>query len=137
MALDARLIHGDATEHMSAAAGCNLCIADPPYHRITKEHMAQKRGYAGFNPKYPALSEFKRPGNVWTDLPELFKPTRTAEKPVSWFSRLIAAHSNEGDLVFDPFCGTGNSLVAARDLGRSWVGCETDANAHAIASEKL
>ena len=38
--------------------------------------------------------------------------------------RIIKAHSNEGDLVFDPFLGTGTTCVVAKELGRNSFGCE-------------
>lgn len=85
---------------------------------------SQKRGYAGFNPKYPAKSDFKRVSNVWDDIPELMRPTRNCEKPIPLLERLIATHSNAGDLVVDFFAGTGSTGVAARRLGRRFLGCE-------------
>ncbi|MDD5309243.1 MAG: site-specific DNA-methyltransferase [Deltaproteobacteria bacterium] len=46
------------------------------------------------------------------------------EKNVSLLSRIVAASSNEGDLVLDCFCGSGTSLVAADMLGRRWIGID-------------
>jgi adenine-specific DNA-methyltransferase len=46
------------------------------------------------------------------------------QKPLTVAERIIAAASNEGDLVADFFCGSGTALVAAEKLGRSWVGCD-------------
>jgi len=86
--------------------------------------LDEKRGYAGFNPKYPAKSEYKRVTNVWTDIPELMRPERNAQKPVALMERIVRTHSNEGDLVVDPFCGWGTAGVAAIGLGRRFLGCE-------------
>jgi len=44
--------------------------------------------------------------------------------PESLLSRIINVSSNEGDLVFDPFVGSGTTLAAAQRLGRNWLGCE-------------
>jgi site-specific DNA-methyltransferase (adenine-specific) len=52
------------------------------------------------------------------------------EKPVSVLIPLVEAFSNPGDVVLDPFCGSGSSLVAAKRLGRHFTGIEIDA-AHA------
>jgi site-specific DNA-methyltransferase (adenine-specific) len=49
-----------------------------------------------------------------------------AEKPVSLLSRLIACSSLPGDSVLDPCCGSGSTLVAARDLKRRGLGIEVD-----------
>ena len=87
-------------------------------------YLEEKRGYAGFNPKYPAKSEFKRVSNVWTDISELFKPERKCQKPLALLKRLVATHSNPGDIVVDPFVGWGTTGVAALELGRNFVGAE-------------
>jgi DNA modification methylase len=46
------------------------------------------------------------------------------QKPVALLERIISTTTNGGDLVVDPFCGTGTTLVAAERLGRSWVGAD-------------
>jgi DNA modification methylase len=46
------------------------------------------------------------------------------QKPVALLERIIAATSNPGDLVLDPFCGCGTALVAAQKLGRRWIGID-------------
>lgn len=86
--------------------------------------LSEKRGYAGFNPKYPAKSEFKRVSNVWDDIPELMRPSRSCEKPLPLLKRFIETHSNTGDLVVDFFSGSGSTGVAARQLNRRFLGCE-------------
>ncbi len=45
-------------------------------------------------------------------------------KPVPLLSKLISLHSATGDIVLDPFCGSGSTLVAARQLGRNFIGVE-------------
>lgn len=83
-----------------------------------------KRGYAGFNEKYPAKSEFKRVSNVWDDIPELMRPERNTQKPIPLMERVVRTHSNEGDKVVDPFCGWGTTGVASENLGRDFLGSE-------------
>lgn len=46
------------------------------------------------------------------------------QKPLKLLERIILASSNEGDLVLDPFCGSGTTLVAANNLKRNWVGID-------------
>lgn len=86
--------------------------------------LDEKRGYAGFNPKYPAKSEYKRVTNVWTDIPELMRPKRNTQKPVKLMERIVSTHSNKGDLVVDMFCGSGTTGEAAIGLERRFLGCE-------------
>lgn len=50
---------------------------------------------------------------------------------------LIETFSAPDGLVLDPFAGSGSTLLAARMLGRPWLGIELDAEYHAIASLRL
>ena len=46
------------------------------------------------------------------------------QKPIALYKRIIQASSNEGDLVLDPFCGCGTTLLAAEALNRRWLGID-------------
>jgi DNA modification methylase len=46
------------------------------------------------------------------------------QKPLALLERIIAASSNEGDVVLDPFCGCGTAVDAAQKLGRRWIGID-------------
>ncbi len=46
------------------------------------------------------------------------------QKPEGLLRRIIAASSNPGDLVLDPFCGCGTAVAAAHRLGRKWIGID-------------
>jgi|SRR5579863_400930 len=46
------------------------------------------------------------------------------QKPVPLLKRIVLASSNEGDVIFDPFCGCGTTIYAAHEAGRSWIGCD-------------
>lgn len=46
------------------------------------------------------------------------------QKPEELFRRLVLASSNVGDLVIDPFLGSGTTAVVAEQLGRTWMGCD-------------
>jgi adenine specific DNA methylase Mod len=46
------------------------------------------------------------------------------QKPLALLERIIAASSNEGDVVLDPFCGCGTAVDAAQKLGRQWIGID-------------
>jgi len=52
-----------------------------------------------------------------------FHPT---QKNTKMFQELIEKHSNEGDVVLDPFLGSGTTAVAAKATGRKFIGCELD-----------
>ena len=59
------------------------------------------------------------------------------QKPVSVLTPLIEGFTNPSDIVLDPFCGSGSTLVAARQLGRRFIGIELDAGHHATASRRV
>ena len=59
--------------------------------------------------------------------PERLKdPKHPAQKPIRLLKHLISISTNPGDIVFDPFMGVGSSGVAAKELGREYIGCEID-----------
>jgi len=59
------------------------------------------------------------------------------QKPLNILSELILAFSQPGAHVLDPFCGSGSTLVAARDLGRSATGIEIDPAYARVAEQRL
>lgn len=59
------------------------------------------------------------------------------EKPVELLKEIINATTVRGDLVIDPFAGSASTLIAARELGRNWWGCELDENHYESAFNRL
>ncbi len=59
------------------------------------------------------------------------------QKPLALLRRIIALASNPGDLVLDPFCGSGTTLIAAHRLGRRWIGIDANPQAIAIAKSRV
>ncbi len=51
------------------------------------------------------------------------------QKPLALLERIIAASSNPGDVVLDPFCGCGTTVEAAERLGRNWIGIDISGDA--------
>ncbi len=84
------------------------------------------------DPQQPAKSI----GDVidWTYTGNKLHPT---QKPLSALLPLVETFSPPGGLVLDPFTGSGSSLLAAKRLGRDYLGIELDAEYHAIATHRL
>jgi site-specific DNA-methyltransferase (adenine-specific) len=59
------------------------------------------------------------------------------EKAVEVLTPLIAAFTKPGDVVLDPFCGSGSTLVAAKQAGHETVGIELDRSHHRIAQRRV
>ena len=64
-------------------------------------------------------TDFSPVGRIRTEL--LGYPT---QKPRALYERIIRASSNKGDLVLDPFCGCGTTLMSAESLERQWIGID-------------
>lgn len=66
---------------------------------------------------------------LWDDIPPINSRAQErlgypTQKPLALLERIIAASSNEGDVVLDPFCGCGTAVHAAEKLGRQWIGID-------------
>jgi DNA modification methylase len=66
-------------------------------------------------------------GDVWTDIDRINQAAKErlgypTQKPEALLDRILAASSDEGDTVFDPFCGCGTTVAVAQRLGRKWIG---------------
>jgi site-specific DNA-methyltransferase (adenine-specific) len=59
------------------------------------------------------------------------------QKPLRLVRRAIVASSGEGDLVFDPFSGSGTTGVAAKELGRFFVGVEREEGYAELAARRI
>lgn len=82
------------------------------------------------------------PSNIWTDLTVPFwsMPENTdhpTQKPEKLLAKIILASSQSGDLVFDPFLGSGTTSVVAKKLGRRFIGVELDLTYCCFAEKRL
>ena len=59
------------------------------------------------------------------------------QKPEALLERIIQASSNPGDVVLDPFCGSGTTLAVAQKLGRNWIGIDMNPDAIELTRRRL
>jgi len=59
------------------------------------------------------------------------------QKPEALLYRVMLATTNKGDVVLDPFFGTGTTGAVAKRLGRQWIGCEREADYREAAMERI
>jgi site-specific DNA-methyltransferase (adenine-specific) len=118
--------------------------------------------YSGHTLKYPShpqavTSQYSNGGkrkDVWTPHPKGAKPRDVLEvpttcngmgektkhptqKPEELIRKFILASSNEGDVVLDPFSGSGTTIVVAEQLNRQWLGCDMEAEYNDWAIERV
>jgi site-specific DNA-methyltransferase (adenine-specific) len=84
------------------------------------------------SPRYKRYLD-EMPGTVvttiWDDIPFINSQAQErlgypTQKPEALLERIIAASTNEGDVVLDPFCGCGTAIASAQNLGRRWIGID-------------
>ena len=98
----------------------------------TRPHNAVSRG---LDRRY---EEYGQRGNIW-DCPNPGRAgsVHPATFPESLAKDHIISWSNPGDIVLDPFSGSGTTCKAAKELGRKWCGVEINAEYCAIAAERM
>ena len=82
------------------------------------------------------------PSNIWTDItvPYWSMPENTdhpTQKPEKLLAKIILASTNEGDVIFDPFLGSGTTSVVAKKLSRQFFGVEIDEFYACLAEKRL
>ena len=122
------------------------------YWRYSEERMAKLIDEGRIMQTRPgAVPAYKRyldemPGvplqNLWTDIRPIGSQARErlgypTQKPQALLERIIAASSNEGDVVLDPFCGCGTAVAAAEKLKRHWIGIDVTHLAVALMKNRL
>jgi site-specific DNA-methyltransferase (adenine-specific) len=79
--------------------------------------------------------------DVWTDIHRIRHNVRRDEHPcqlpIHLLERIVLMSTDPGDVVLDPFLGTGTTAIAAKALGRHYVGIEIDPEYVEIAKQKL
>lgn len=105
---------------------CRVC------KEFLKDYGGKKDQAHGFG---PLLSD------VWSDIHRIRHKKRRDEHPcqlpVPLLERLILMSTDEGDIVFDPFIGTGTTAVAAKRLGRKYIGIDIDPQYIKITEKNL
>ena len=84
----------------------------------------------------------KRLNNIWVDIPNLTARSKErigypTQKPIALLERIIAASSNPGDMVLDPFCGCATTCAAAERLQRRWIGIDLSPKSYELSQSRL
>jgi site-specific DNA-methyltransferase (adenine-specific) len=107
-------------------------------------HWPAKGGFPRRRDDEPFDPESRRVvvGDVWTDIDRINQSAQErlgypTQKPVALLERIVAASSNPGDVVLDPFCGCGTTVHAAEKLGRAWIGIDVTHLAIGLIEKRL
>ncbi|MBP8717854.1 MAG: site-specific DNA-methyltransferase [Candidatus Atribacteria bacterium] len=99
---------------------------------LLKDYGGKK---AGLHPFGPLVSD------VWTDIHRIkhnrYRDEHPCQLPVHLLERIILMSSDEGDIVLDPFVGTGTTVIAAKRLGRRFIGIDIDEKYVNITRDKI
>lgn len=109
-----------------------------PHKRTRKSHILAK-DYGGkksmLHPYGPLVSD------VWTDIHRIkhnkFRDEHPCQLPIHLLERIILMSSDENDIILDPFNGTGTTALAAKRLGRQYIGFDIDKEYVEITEKKL
>lgn len=82
------------------------------------------------------------PSNFWDDISIPYwsmaeNTEHPTQKPEKLIAKLILASSNKGDVIFDPFLGSGTTSVVAEKLGRKYIGIDREKEYCALAEKRL
>ncbi len=109
-----------------------------PHKRDRKKgHLLKDYGGKkdGLHPFGPLVSD------VWTDIHRIkhnrFRDNHPCQLPIHLLERIILMTTDKDDIILDPFLGTGTSAIAAKRLGRNYIGFELDENYVEISRNKL
>lgn len=114
--------------------------------KVKRKVMAPYKDDTGMPKDWSEESERKYritcPSNIWTDITVPFwsmyeNTDHPTQKPEKLIAKLILASSGPGDVVFDPFLGSGTTSVVSKKLGRKYVGLEIDEHYCCLAEKRL
>jgi hypothetical protein len=106
------------------------------------QKLVRARGGISIDGKKRDLKRGAHMNDWWTDLNALQtwsteKLGYPTQKPEALLERIIKASSNEGDIVFDPFCGCGTTLAVASKLNRNYIGIDISPTSCMVISDRI
>jgi site-specific DNA-methyltransferase (adenine-specific) len=114
----------DAYDKMRAVLGDGYLRRE--YEDLRREYEDLRREYEDLRRPF-ALKRTGPVSDVWTfDTVAPYPGKHPCEKPQAMLRHMIEVSSRRGDLILDPFAGSGSTLIAARDAGRRAIGIESD-----------
>ena len=108
------------------------------YQQTEYLYAFRKPGQSYYFKNHPIKNGHRGCGNVWYFSPEFRRKVRyDCVMPLELAKHVIRCFSREGDLVCDPYLGSGTTAIACYQLGRRFVGCDRSARAFKEAKLRL
>jgi len=116
-------------------------ILNPKEVKEKRSDEVLRRIASGIPGATRSKGEYRHPCDVWK-IPSINAMAKErlsypTQKPESLLEKIVKASSNEGDLILDPFCGCGTSIVVAERLKRSWIGIDITYLAISVMKNRL
>lgn len=121
-----RLIRWDKTNPVPVNSKLNY-LSNATEYALTCVKGGKPTFHSEYNPgvfKYPICSGKERTSH----------PT---QKPLNFMQELLKIHTNEGDMVLDPFMGSGTTGAACVNMNRDFIGIELDEQYYQIAEQRI
>ena len=101
------------------------------------EERQNKKGVNSRPPEYKIYDGMRNKRDVWTINTKPYSGAHFAVFPQELVEPMIMAGSKVGDIVLDPFFGSGTTGQVAQNLGRKWIGCELNKDYEPLQNERL
>lgn len=113
------------------------------FTRRADKQRGHSRRHAGFNDRWDSMTKKGQQHDganartVWTIATEPFSGSHFAAFPQELARRCVLTGSHPGDIVLDPFMGSGTTAQVAESLGRRWIGCELNPDYEQLLKTRL
>ena len=106
-------------------------------HKDLKGRYPRSKQNASFSAAFVDVVEFRNKRSVWTIPTSHYTGSHYATFPEALVEPCVLAGSRVGDIIFDPFMGTGTVAKVAQRFGRRYLGCDLDAKNEALQRERI
>jgi len=105
--------------------------------RIAYEGKRTDNNTSGGQESFVHIEEMRNKRDVWTVNTKPYSGSHFAVFPTELIEPCILAGSRVGDIVLDPFFGSGTTGQVSQQLGRKWIGCELNNEYESLQNERV
>jgi len=105
--------------------------------RIAYEGKRTENNTSGGQESFVHIEDMKNKRDVWTVTTKPYSGSHFAVFPTDLIEPMILAGSRVGDIVLDPFFGSGTTGQVSQALGRKWIGCELNKSYEVLQNQRI